>query len=162
MKKECDLLLAIIEKKKAELLENINSAYNDKLNELHETIRRCDKTLQQSLGLVEFSEEAFKENNPVTFLQVLDKIRCVYNINNNTLGPNLCSFIIADIKCPKNEVQKIHVSHTSFDHVSYKSMLKLAQCKKHLLCFTGCILCWMPSKLYHKSLPLTRHLATWP
>lgn len=94
MKKECDLLLAIIEKKKAELLENINSAYNDKLNELHETIRRCDKTLQQSLGLVEFSEEAFKENNPVTFLQVLDKIRCVYNINNNTLGPNLCVLLL--------------------------------------------------------------------
>ncbi|EDO28147.1 predicted protein, partial [Nematostella vectensis] len=70
VKKECDALLAIVEKKKAELLDNVNSEYNAKLAELHETILECDKTLQQSLGLVEFSQEALKEDNPVTFLQV--------------------------------------------------------------------------------------------
>lgn len=86
------MLLAIIEKKKAELLQNINSAYNDKLNELHETIRRCDETLQQSLGLVEFSKEAFKENNPVTFLQV-HKIRSVSITKHNIFGSVLiCVF----------------------------------------------------------------------
>ncbi|XP_048586453.1 E3 ubiquitin-protein ligase TRIM9 [Nematostella vectensis] len=69
VKKECDALLAIVEKKKAELLDNVNSEYNEKLAELHETILECDKTLQQSLGLVEFSQEALKEDNPVTFLQ---------------------------------------------------------------------------------------------
>ncbi|XP_020900175.1 E3 ubiquitin-protein ligase TRIM9 [Exaiptasia diaphana] len=75
VKKECDALLVIIEKKKAELLDNINSAYNDKLSELHDTIRHCDKTLQQSLGLVEFSQEALKEENPVTFLQTSSALK---------------------------------------------------------------------------------------
>ena len=70
MKKECDALISIVIKKKAELLSHVNTEYNDKLNELHEAIRQCEETLHGSEGLVEYSREAMKEDNAITFLQV--------------------------------------------------------------------------------------------
>ena len=69
VKKECDALISIVIKKKAELLSRVNAEYNDKLNELHEAIRRGEETLQRSEGLVEYSREAMKETNAITFLQ---------------------------------------------------------------------------------------------
>ena len=70
MKRECDALVAIVEKRKAELLNTINSEYQSKLDELCGTIRKYENTLQRSGGLVEFTQEALKEENPVIFLQV--------------------------------------------------------------------------------------------
>ena len=72
MKKEFDALISIVVKKKAELLSHVNSEYNYKLHKLHEAIRRSEDTLQRSEGLVEYSREAMKETNAISFLQASD------------------------------------------------------------------------------------------
>lgn len=70
MKRECDSLISIVEKKKAELLKRISDEYQEKLSELSNTMNQCEQVLLQADGLAEFTQEALKEENPATFLQV--------------------------------------------------------------------------------------------
>lgn len=70
VKRECDSLISIVEKKKAELLKRVNDEYQEKLSELSNTMNQCEQVLLQGDGLAEFTQEALKEENPATFLQV--------------------------------------------------------------------------------------------
>lgn len=70
MKRECDSLISIVEKKKVELLKRITDEYQEKLDELGSAMHQCEQVLLQGDGLAEFTQEALKEDNPATFLQV--------------------------------------------------------------------------------------------
>lgn len=70
MKRECDSLISILEKKKAELLKRVSDEYQDKLSELSNAMNQCEQVLLLADGLAEFTQEALKEESPVTFLQV--------------------------------------------------------------------------------------------
>ena len=70
MKRECDSLISIVEKKKAELLKRVSDEYQEKLSELSNTMNQCEQVLLQGDGLAEFTQEALKEESPATFLQV--------------------------------------------------------------------------------------------
>ena len=70
MKRECDSLISIVEKKKIELLKRITDEYQEKLGELGNAMHQCEHVLLQGDGLAEFTQEALKEDNPATFLQV--------------------------------------------------------------------------------------------
>lgn len=70
VKRECDSLLSIVEKKKVELLKRVSDEYQEKLAELNDAMHQCEEVLLQGDGLAEFTQEALKEDNPATFLQV--------------------------------------------------------------------------------------------
>ena len=70
MKRECDSLISIVEKKKVELLKRVSDEYQDKLSELSNAMNQCEQVLLQGDGLAEFTQEALKEESPATFLQV--------------------------------------------------------------------------------------------
>mgnify|MGYP006896128308 FL=1 len=70
MKRECDSLISIVEKKKAELLKRVSDEYQEKLSEFSNTMNQCEQVLLQADGLAEFTQEALKEESPATFLQV--------------------------------------------------------------------------------------------
>ena len=70
MKKECDSLISIVEKKKVELLKRVSDEYQEKLDELNGAMHQCEDVLLQGDGLAEFTQEALKEDNPATFLLV--------------------------------------------------------------------------------------------
>lgn len=70
VKREIDSLISIVEKKKAELLKRVNDEYQEKLEELNDAMHKCEHVLLQGDGLAEFTQEALKEDNPATFLQV--------------------------------------------------------------------------------------------
>lgn len=53
-----------------ELLKRVSDEYQDKLGELNDAIHQCEHVLLQGDGLAEFTQEALKEDNPATFLQV--------------------------------------------------------------------------------------------
>ena len=59
-----------MEKKKAELFKRVGDEYQDKLGELSDAMHQCENILLQGDGLAEFTQEALKEDNPATFLQV--------------------------------------------------------------------------------------------
>ena len=91
MKRECDSLTAIVEKKKAELLKRVSDEYQDKLGELNDAMHLCEHVLLQGDGLVEFTQEALKEDNPATFLQVSATVYSTsgnssYNAGNELVG----------------------------------------------------------------------------
>ena len=70
MKRECDSLISIVEKKKVELLKRVSDEYQDKLSELSNAMNQCEQVLLKGDGLAEFTQEALKEESPATFLQV--------------------------------------------------------------------------------------------
>lgn len=72
VKKECDSLISIVEKKKVEFLKRVSDEYQEKLGELNGAMHQCEHVLLQGDGLAEFTQEALKEDNPATFLQVSD------------------------------------------------------------------------------------------
>lgn len=91
MKRECDSLTAIVEKKKAELLKRVSDEYQDKLGELNDAMHLCEHVLLQGDGLAEFTQEALKEDNPATFLQVSATVYSTsgnssYNASNELVG----------------------------------------------------------------------------
>lgn len=59
-----------MEKKKVELLKRVTEEYQDKLDEINKAMHQCEHVLLQGDGLAEFTQEALKEDNPATFLQV--------------------------------------------------------------------------------------------
>ncbi|PFX18591.1 E3 ubiquitin-protein ligase TRIM9 [Stylophora pistillata] len=75
VKRECDSLIAIVEKKKAELFKRVGDEYQDKLGELSDAMHQCENILLQGDGLAEFTQEALKEDNPATFLQTADALK---------------------------------------------------------------------------------------
>ena len=70
VRRECDALVAIVEKRKGELLGAVNMEYQAKLDELRDIINKYEQALGRAAGLAEFTREALKEDNPATFLQV--------------------------------------------------------------------------------------------
>lgn len=82
VKRECDSLLSIMEKKKVELLKRISDEYQEKLAELNDAMQQCEHVLLQGDGLAEFTQEALKEDNPATFLQV--SVTCILLKSVNT------------------------------------------------------------------------------
>ena len=86
VKRECDSLLSIVEKKKVELLKRVSDEYQEKLTELNDAMHQCEEVLLQGDGLAEFTQEALKEDNPATFLQV--GVTCIDHISVNTRGSN--------------------------------------------------------------------------
>lgn len=78
VKRECDSLISIVEKKKVELLKRVSDEYQEKLAELNDAIQQCENVLLQGDGLAEFTQEALKEDNPATFLQV--SVICIVRI----------------------------------------------------------------------------------
>ena len=70
MKRECDSLISIVEKKKVELLKRVSDEYQEKVAELSSAMHQCEHVLLQGDGLAEFTQEALKEDNPAIFLQV--------------------------------------------------------------------------------------------
>lgn len=72
VKKECDWLISIVEKKKVEFLKRVSDEYQEKLGELNGAMHQCEHVFLQGDGLAEFTQEALKEDNPATFLQVSD------------------------------------------------------------------------------------------
>ena len=75
VKRECDSLLSIMEKKKVELLKRVSDEYQEKLAELNDAMHQCEHVLLQGDGLAEFTQEALEEDNPATFLQA--SVACV-------------------------------------------------------------------------------------
>lgn len=53
-----------------ELLKRVSDEYQEKLAELNDAMHQCEEVLLQGDGLAEFTQEALKEDNPATFLQV--------------------------------------------------------------------------------------------
>ena len=84
VKRECDSLLSIMEKKKMELLKRVSDEYQEKLAELNDAMNQCEDVLLQGDGLAEFTQEALKEDNPATFLQV--SVTCIVRRSVNTSG----------------------------------------------------------------------------
>ena len=84
VKRECDSLLSIMEKKKVELLKRVSDEYQEKLAELNDAMNQCEDVLLQGDGLAEFTQEALKEDNPATFLQV--SVTCIVLRSVNTSG----------------------------------------------------------------------------
>ena len=70
MKRECDSLISVVERRKAELLKKVSEEYQDKMSELSNAIHQREDVLLQGDGLAEFTQEALKESNPASFLQV--------------------------------------------------------------------------------------------
>lgn len=68
-----------MEKKKVELLKRVTEEYQDKLDEINKAMHQCEHVLLQGDGLAEFTQEALKEDNPATFLQVRYKKQCSRN-----------------------------------------------------------------------------------
>jgi len=83
VKRECDSLLSIVEKKKVELLKRVSDEYQEKLAELNDAMHQCEHVLLQGDGLAEFTQEALKEDNPATFLQV--SVTCTVHTSVNAL-----------------------------------------------------------------------------
>ena len=70
-----------MEKKKVELLKRVTEEFQDKLDEIDKAMHQCEHVLLQGDGLAEFTQEALKEDNPATFLQVRYKKQCSRNTN---------------------------------------------------------------------------------
>lgn len=70
-----------MEKKKVELLKRVTEEFQDKLDEINKAMHQCEHVLLQGDGLAEFTQEALKEDNPATFLQVRYKKQCSRNTN---------------------------------------------------------------------------------
>ena len=79
VKRECDSLISIVEKKKVELLKRVSDEYQEKVGELNDAMHQCEHVLLQGDGLAEFTQEALKEDNPATFLQV--SVTCTVLLN---------------------------------------------------------------------------------
>ena len=75
MKKECEALVLMVEKKKSEMLRHVSVEYSNKLKSLTDEIKVCDEKLQQGEGLVEYTQEALKETNAISFLKVRTRER---------------------------------------------------------------------------------------
>lgn len=70
-----------MEKKKVELLKRVSDEYQEKLSELNDAMHKCENVLLQGDGLAEFTQEALKEENPATFLQV----SVIYNTTSESI-----------------------------------------------------------------------------
>ncbi|XP_073248422.1 E3 ubiquitin-protein ligase TRIM9-like [Porites lutea] len=85
VKRECDSLIAIMEKKKVELLKRVTEEYQDKLDEINKAMHQCEHVLLQGDGLAEFTQEALKEDNPATFLQTASSLKTRLNLMLETI-----------------------------------------------------------------------------
>ncbi|XP_068681372.1 E3 ubiquitin-protein ligase TRIM9-like [Montipora foliosa] len=85
VKRECDSLISIVEKKKAELLKRVSDEYQEKLAELNSAMHQCEHVLLQGDGLAEFTQEALKEDNPATFLQTASSLKTRLNLMLETI-----------------------------------------------------------------------------
>ena len=114
VKRECDSLVSIVEKKKVELLKRVSDEYQEKLAELNDAMQQCEHVLLQGDGLAEFTQEALKEDNPATFLQVsvARVLRKSVNTSGLTKPPvfveltpkpstkdNLSTFLVVSVTC---------------------------------------------------------------
>ncbi|XP_067131149.1 E3 ubiquitin-protein ligase TRIM9-like [Centruroides vittatus] len=66
----CDLLIEAIHNRKQQLVEFIKKERDYKVKTLREQIATCATKLQHTTGLLQFSIEALKENDPTAFLQI--------------------------------------------------------------------------------------------
>ena len=85
MKRQCDLLISIIERRKEELLDDINSEYNKKAVELCDSLQNCEKQLHQCQALAEFISEALAEPNSIYFMRVCMRVNSLLSKKQNLL-----------------------------------------------------------------------------
>ena len=67
---QCDSLIEAIKQRKKELIGQINLEKKQKQQIFREQVNHCTQVLQKTTGLLQFSIEVLKENDPAAYLQV--------------------------------------------------------------------------------------------
>ena len=67
---QCDSLIAAIQTRKKQLIENIHEEKEHKGRVFKEQIAHCTTRLQKTTGMLQFSIEVLKEVDSAAFLQV--------------------------------------------------------------------------------------------
>ncbi|ESO09821.1 hypothetical protein HELRODRAFT_117052 [Helobdella robusta] len=68
--RQCDQLIEAIKQHKRKLLSTIQSEKSQKLQTFKNQMVQCSGKVQKTTGLLQFSIEVLKENDPVSFLQI--------------------------------------------------------------------------------------------
>lgn len=75
---QVDGLIASLEARKTQLLEDVRTERDRKHGVLRDQVNHCTSQLQRTTGLLQFSIEVLKEVDPAAFLQVsCDFIYCI-------------------------------------------------------------------------------------
>ncbi|XP_074656960.1 E3 ubiquitin-protein ligase TRIM9-like [Tubulanus polymorphus] len=67
---QCDALIEAVKRRKQHLLDSIRKERDQKIYNLKEQVSHCTGKLQRTTGLLQFSIEVLKEQDPTAFLQV--------------------------------------------------------------------------------------------
>ena len=67
---QCDSLIDALQKRKQELMTNIQAERDHKIRVFREQVAHCTGKLQRTTGMLQFSIEVLKESDPAAFLQV--------------------------------------------------------------------------------------------
>ncbi|CAG13222.1 unnamed protein product, partial [Tetraodon nigroviridis] len=71
---QCDALIEALNRRKAQLLAQVNKEHEHKLKVVRDQISHCTVKLRQTTGLMEYCLEVIKENDPSGFLQISDAL----------------------------------------------------------------------------------------
>ncbi|XP_040916720.1 E3 ubiquitin-protein ligase TRIM9 isoform X7 [Toxotes jaculatrix] len=71
---QCDALIDALNRRKAQLLAQVNKEHEHKLKVVRDQISHCTVKLRQTTGLMEYCLEVIKENDPSGFLQISDAL----------------------------------------------------------------------------------------
>ncbi|XP_024130998.1 E3 ubiquitin-protein ligase TRIM9 isoform X4 [Oryzias melastigma] len=71
---QCDALIDALNRRKAQLLTQVNKEHEHKLKVVRDQISHCTVKLRQTTGLMEYCLEVIKENDPSGFLQISDAL----------------------------------------------------------------------------------------
>uniref|UniRef100_A0AAZ1XF00 E3 ubiquitin-protein ligase TRIM9 n=1 Tax=Oreochromis aureus TaxID=47969 RepID=A0AAZ1XF00_OREAU len=71
---QCDALIDALNRRKAQLLSQVNKEHEHKLKVVRDQISHCTVKLRQTTGLMEYCLEVIKENDPSGFLQISDAL----------------------------------------------------------------------------------------
>ncbi|XP_028251753.1 E3 ubiquitin-protein ligase TRIM9 isoform X1 [Parambassis ranga] len=71
---QCDALIEALNRRRAQLLAQVNKEHEHKLKVVRDQISHCTVKLRQTTGLMEYCLEVIKENDPSGFLQISDAL----------------------------------------------------------------------------------------
>ncbi|XP_016886490.1 E3 ubiquitin-protein ligase TRIM9 isoform X3 [Cynoglossus semilaevis] len=71
---QCDALIDALNRRKTQLLTQVNKEHEHKLKVVRDQISHCTVKLRQTTGLMEYCLEVIKENDPSGFLQISDAL----------------------------------------------------------------------------------------
>ncbi|PWA29801.1 hypothetical protein CCH79_00007955, partial [Gambusia affinis] len=83
---QCDALIDALNRRKAQLLAQVNKEHEHKLKVVRDQISHCTVKLRQTTGLMEYCLEVIKENDPSGFLQISDALIRRVHMNESQWG----------------------------------------------------------------------------